>query len=97
MAGDVLDPASLAPALEGIHTAYYLIHSMGSGREYARNDREGARSFASAARAAGIARIIYLGALGHGDRLSRHLASRQEIGRILGTREFPPSSSAPRS
>ena len=28
-------------------------------------------------------RIIYLGGLGEGDRLSRHLASRQQVGRIL--------------
>ena len=83
MAGDVLDPASLGPALEGVHTAYYLIHSMGSGREYEQSDREGARAFAAAARAAGVARIVYLGGLGHGDGLSRHLASRQEVGRIL--------------
>ncbi|HEX6433369.1 MAG TPA: DUF2867 domain-containing protein, partial [Gemmatimonadales bacterium] len=83
VASDVLDPASLGPALEGVHTAYYLIHSMGSGREYARSDRAGAWSFAAAARKAGIARIVYLGGLGHGDRLSRHLASRQEVGRIL--------------
>jgi uncharacterized protein YbjT (DUF2867 family) len=83
VAGDVLDPASLGPALAGVHTAYYLIHSMGSGREYAESDREGARSFAAAARAAGVARIVYLGGLGHGDRLSRHLASRQEVGLIL--------------
>jgi uncharacterized protein YbjT (DUF2867 family) len=83
VAGDILDPASLVPALEGVHTAYYLIHSMGSGREYDRSDREGARCFASAARAAGIARIVYLGGLGHGTDLSRHLASRQEVGLIL--------------
>jgi uncharacterized protein YbjT (DUF2867 family) len=83
VAGDVLDPATLGPALEGVHTAYYLIHSMGSGREYERSDREGARAFAAAARAAGVARIVYLGGLGHGDGLSRHLASRQEVGRIL--------------
>ena len=83
VAGDVLEPASLGPALEGVHTAYYLIHSMGSGREYDRSDREGARCFAAAARAAGIARIVYLGGLGHGSQLSRHLASRQEVGLIL--------------
>src|SRR5215210_1264616 len=83
VAGDVLDSASLPPPLAGVHTAYYLIHSMGSGREYDRSDREGARAFAGAARAAGISRIIYLGGLGHGDRLSRHLASRQEVGQIL--------------
>src|SRR3982751_2376511 len=56
---------------------------MGSGQDYDRSDREGARSFAAAARAAGIARIVYLGGLGHGNQLSRHLASRQEVGRIL--------------
>ena len=83
VAGDVLDPASLPPALAGVHTAYYLIHSMGSGREYDRSDREGARAFGAAARAAGIARIVYLGGLGHGDGLSRHLRSRQEVGQIL--------------
>jgi uncharacterized protein YbjT (DUF2867 family) len=83
VAGDVLDPSSLRHALEGVHTAYYLIHSMGSAREYDRSDREGAGRFAAAARDAGIRRIVYLGGLGHGDRLSRHLASRQEVGRIL--------------
>jgi uncharacterized protein YbjT (DUF2867 family) len=83
VAGDVLEPASLGPALEGVHTAYYLIHSMGSRSEYDRRDREGARAFADAASAAGLARIVYLGGLGHGDRLSRHLRSRQEVGRIL--------------
>ncbi len=89
VAGDVLDPASLRHALAGVHTAYYLIHSMGSGREYDQSDREGARSFAEAARAAGITRIVYLGGLGHGEGLSRHLASRQEVGRILGESGVP--------
>jgi len=83
VAGDILDPASLGPALQGVHTAYYLIHSMGSGQDYDRSDREGARCFAAAARDAGIARIVYLGGLGHGTDLSRHLASRQEVGLIL--------------
>ena len=31
MAGDVLRPRTLRPALEGAETAYYLIHSMWSG------------------------------------------------------------------
>ena len=43
VAGDVLDPDSLASALRGVHTAYYLIHSMASSRDYAENDRKGAR------------------------------------------------------
>ncbi len=83
VAGDVLDAASLPPALAGVHTAYYLIHSMAASRDYARRDREGAEAFARAARDAGVRRIIYLGGLGQGPDLSRHLSSRQEVGRVL--------------
>ena len=83
VAGDVLDPQSLGQALRGVHTAYYLIHSMATSRDYAENDRRGAESFANAARDAGVQRIVYLGALGQGEGLSLHLASRQEVGRIL--------------
>jgi uncharacterized protein YbjT (DUF2867 family) len=81
--GDVLDADSLAAALRGVHTAYYLVHSMASSRDYADKDRRGAELFASAARASGVRRIIYLGGLGRGKDLSRHLASRQEVGRVL--------------
>jgi uncharacterized protein YbjT (DUF2867 family) len=83
VAGDVLDPRCLPPALAGVHTAYYLIHSMASSSDYDRHDRQGAEAFARAAREAGVRRIVYLGGLGQGDRLSKHLASRQEVGRIL--------------
>ena len=82
--GDVLDPESLRFALEGVHTAYYLVHSMAAGgHRYADDDRRGAKNFASAARAAGVRRIVYLGGLGGGEKLSAHLESRQEVGRIL--------------
>ena len=83
VAGDVLRPDTLPAALHGVDTAYYLIHSMGTSRHYATSDREGAEAFARAAREAGVRRIIYLGGLGEGDRLSRHLASRQQVGQIL--------------
>ena len=81
--GDVLDPDSLRGALRDIHTAYYLVHSMAAGSSYADDDRRGATAFATAAREAGVQRIVYLGGLGDGDRLSPHLESRQEVGRIL--------------
>jgi len=81
--GDVFDPESLQGALAGVDTAYYLVHSMGSGRDFAREDRRAAENFAQAARDAGVRRIIYLGGLGSGPGLSPHLASRQEVGRIL--------------
>lgn len=81
--GDVLDSGTLGPALAGIHTAYYLIHSMSAGSAFAEQDRIAARNFGAAAREAGARRIIYLGGLGHGPRLSPHLESRQEVGRLL--------------
>jgi uncharacterized protein YbjT (DUF2867 family) len=89
VAGDVLDPDSLGGALSGVHTAYYLIHSMASSSDYVENDRKGAESFAKAARDAGVRRTVYLGGLGQGERLSRHLASRQEVGRILRESGIP--------
>ena len=82
--GDVLDPASLGPALEGIDTAYYLVHSMGAPADFAGLDRDGARHFAEAARAAGVRRIVYVGGLGDAaDDLSAHLRSRHETGDVL--------------
>ncbi len=83
VAGDVLQPDTLPAALRGVDTAYYLIHSMATSRHYATSDRMGAEAFALAAREAGVRRIIYLGGLGEGDQLSKHLASRRQVGRIL--------------
>ncbi len=88
--GDVLDPDSLLAALEGVHTAYYLVHSMGSGADFEERDRIGARNFARAARRRGVRRVVYLGGLGGDDRLSPHLASRREVGEILAA-EGPPT------
>jgi nucleoside-diphosphate-sugar epimerase len=80
--GDVSRPRTLRPALEGVETAYYLVHSIGSGGSFVEADRKAAAAFARAARAVGVRRLVYLGGLGEGD-LSEHLASRQEVGRIL--------------
>ena len=86
VAGDVLQPESLVPALRDVEVAYYLIHSMGTGSDYAARDREAARNFAAACAAAGVRRIIYLGGLGQSaSALSKHLASRQEVGDVLRT------------
>ncbi len=88
--GDVLEVQSLGPALHGVEVAYYLIHSMGMGAEFAERDREAARNFAAACAAAGVRRIIYLGGLGQsGPALSKHLASRQEVGDVLRAGPVP--------
>jgi uncharacterized protein YbjT (DUF2867 family) len=87
--GDVLDPASLPAALTGVDTAYFLIHAMATPRNFAREELQGARNFAQAAREAGVRRIVYLGGLGNDAGLSPHLASRHEVGRILRESEVP--------
>ena len=87
--GDLLEPSSLPKALEGIDTAYYLVHSMGSKEEFADLDRRAASAFTSVARQKGVKKIIYLGGLGHDKELSSHLASRQEVGDILRKSGIP--------
>ncbi|MFD3941855.1 SDR family oxidoreductase [Streptomyces sp. NPDC058579] len=85
--GDVRDADSLRPALREVDVAYYLVHSMTSGRDFEETDRLAARTFAAEARAAGVRRIVYLGGLTPAgipdDELSTHLRSRAEVGRIL--------------
>ncbi len=83
--GDVRDPHSLVRALEGVHTAYYLVHLMSGSEDFEREDRQAASNFARAAREAGVRRIIYLGGLGEDadPQLSPHLRSRHEVGKIL--------------
>jgi uncharacterized protein YbjT (DUF2867 family) len=90
VAGDALDPATLAPALEGVDVAYYLIHSMGSAGSFEEQDRQAAQHFGDAARTAGVSRIIYLGGLGDDDaKLSPHLKSRHEVGDVLRASGVP--------
>jgi uncharacterized protein YbjT (DUF2867 family) len=84
VAGDCLRRETLDPALAGIHTAYYLVHSMAAGAAFDEQDRHAARNFGEASRAAGVRKIVYLGGLGEeGAGLSSHLRSRQETGDVL--------------
>lgn len=88
--GDMLLPLTLVRALEGIDTAYYLVHAMSGGRAgFERRDRIAAQNFVAAAEKAGVRRVIYLGGLGEtGDDLSEHLKSRLEVAEILKTGRF---------
>jgi uncharacterized protein YbjT (DUF2867 family) len=81
--GDVLERDSLDGAFDGVHTACYLIHSMGAQGGFEELDRRAAANFAAAAHAAGVAQIVYLGGLGGDHDLAPHLASRHEVGRLL--------------
>lgn len=81
---DAAEPEQIRAALDGADVAYYLIHSLGSGRRFEQRDRHTALVFGAAAREAGVGRIVYLGGLTPGtEDLSPHLASRTEVGEIL--------------
>ncbi|MHB8974723.1 MAG: NAD(P)H-binding protein [Pirellulaceae bacterium] len=83
--GDVLDQPFLDTAMQGVTTAYYLVHLMSGSKDFEVADRQAAMNFAQSAKKAGVQRIIYLGGLGDDSdpALSPHLRSRQEVGRIL--------------
>jgi len=86
--GDVTDGAAVAEAMQGVSTAYYLVHSMGGATDFAAHDRAAAATFRDAADATpGLEQIVYLGGLGdeHDAALSPHLASRHEVGRVLAS------------
>lgn len=85
VSGDVLNVQSLEQALEGVQTAYYLVHLMSGSVDFQKDDRQAAINFGQAARDSGVRRIIYLGGLGddRDPKLSPHLRSRHEVGQIL--------------
>jgi uncharacterized protein YbjT (DUF2867 family) len=82
--GDAADPVALAEATEDVDALFHLVHSMSSGGDFGALDRDIANAVAETASAAGVRRIVYLGGLHpEGIKLSRHLASRVEVGEIL--------------
>ncbi|GAA3040685.1 SDR family oxidoreductase [Streptosporangium longisporum] len=80
---DATDAAQVDRALDGVDVVYYLIHTMGGGRDFAAADREAATTFAAACERAGIRRVVYLGGLAPDGKLSPHMSSRTEVGQIF--------------
>ncbi len=93
--GDLVSGEGLREALRGIHSAFYLVHSMDGkksvrDREFAGKEKQAARNFLSAAEEEGLKRIIYLGGLGEeGEELSEHLRIPAEVARILSSGRIP--------
>jgi len=86
---DALKPETLVPVLSGVDVAYYLVHSMAAGRDFARLDLQAADNFSQAAAQAGVRRIIYLGGLIPLQPVSEHLRSRRETGEHLRAGSVP--------
>jgi uncharacterized protein YbjT (DUF2867 family) len=84
--GDAVNGAGLGRALDGVDAAYYLIHSMEgpANSAFPEHERRAADRFATAARTAGVRRIVYLGGMvPEGAHVSRHLASRLAVEEAL--------------
>ena len=82
--GDLADPAAVDAATAGMEAVYYLVHSMGGRGDFEQTELAIARTVAEAASRNGVRRIVYLGGLHpEGERLSRHLRSRAQVGEVL--------------
>lgn len=97
VSGDLVKGDGLRDALHGIHSAYYLVHSLGGkgifkNTEFAEMDKRAAKNFIAAADAEGLKRVLYLGGIGEmGTNLSEHLKSRAEVAEILSSGKPSPT------
>jgi uncharacterized protein YbjT (DUF2867 family) len=87
--GSAENRVDLDAALVGIHTAYYLLHSINLGPNFQEIEAEMARNFAQAAEAAGVSQIVYLGGIANDVNISKHLASRARTGTELASTSVP--------
>jgi len=88
--GDLTQPRSLPPALQGVTSAYYLVHSMSSGHDYVEQDLKAARDFSEMAKQSGVGHIIYLGGLADPRaEIASHMRSRIDSGQALRTGGVP--------
>ena len=87
--GNADNPKDLEQALAGVHTAYYLLHSINLGKAFDDIEATMARSFAQASEAAGVAQIVYLGGIANDKNISKHLASRASTGKELASTSVP--------
>ncbi|HLT84452.1 MAG TPA: SDR family oxidoreductase [Phototrophicaceae bacterium] len=89
---DLQSPDQVRAAMEDVHTVLYLVHSMGTGRDFMEREAQIARTVAAAAAEAGVRQVVYLGGL-HPDKelaeLSDHMRSREQVARILGESGVP--------
>ncbi|HEU0236117.1 MAG TPA: complex I NDUFA9 subunit family protein [Candidatus Limnocylindrales bacterium] len=76
--GDVTAPATLGPAFDGVEALIHLVaipRDFDGGASLRLVNTEGTRNVVTAARAAGVRRLVHLGALGVADDPDLHYAS----------------------
>ena len=87
--GNATNAADLDRALNGVHTAYYLLHSINVATDFGDIEAAMARGFAEAASRANISQIVYLGGIANDENRSRHLTSRMNTGTQLAAGTVP--------
>ena len=87
--GNANNSSDLTKALEGVHTAFYLLHSINLGKDFDEIESEMARNFAKAAEGQDVKQIVYLGGIANDENRSQHLASRMNTGAQLASGKVP--------
>jgi len=87
--GNANNPADLRRALSGVHTAFYLLHSINAGKNFDEVESAMAKNFAESAQAENVSQIVYLGGIANDMNRSQHLASRMNTGTLLASGKVP--------
>jgi uncharacterized protein YbjT (DUF2867 family) len=87
--GNANDFESLRQALTGVHTSFYLLHSLNMGKKFDEIEQQMAVNFARAAKEANVNQIVYLGGIANDKNASQHLASRAQVGSELAATGVP--------
>lgn len=84
VASSLDDGAALREALTGVDVFYYLVHSMAAGAGFEEKEKTMAQTAATAAKDAGVDRLVFLGGLHpSGVELSTHMRSREAVGQVF--------------
>jgi uncharacterized protein YbjT (DUF2867 family) len=76
-------------ALQGVHTAYYLLHSINAGTNFDEIESQMAKNFSLASEVEHVSQIVYLGGIANDENRSKHLASRMNTGAQLASGSTP--------
>ena len=89
--GSATELSEIRAALEGVHTAFYLLHSIGAGPRFDEVEQNMALTFGQAAEECKVAQIIYLGGIMSASKhkASQHMASRANTGTCLAKFNVP--------